>query len=77
MKLFITKQRSTVFLLLILLILFGASNIGYGQADENRAPVLNEGDSATRTVAENTPAGTNIGAPFTATYIDLFAASGR
>ena len=70
MKLFIRKQRSTVFFLLTLLILFGTSNTGYTQADENRAPVFNEGARATRTVAENTPADTNIGAPFTATDPD-------
>ena len=51
-------------------MLFGTSKIGYVQANENRAPVFNEGARATRTVAENTPASTNIGAPFTATDPD-------
>ena len=70
MKLFVRKQKSSVFFLLTLLMLFGTSKIGYVQANENRAPVFNEGTRATRTVAENTAAGTNIGAPFTATDPD-------
>ena len=37
---------------------------------ENRAPVFTEGNSATRTVAENTTAGTNIGNALTATDPD-------
>ena len=73
MKRFITKQKSTVFFLFTLLILFGASHTGYGQAidrpleDANGAPVFSEGESTTRSVAENTPAGTNIGAAISAT----------
>ncbi len=38
--------------------------------DENRAPVFTEGNTATRTVAENTPAGTNIGTAIAATDAD-------
>ncbi|MDE0638286.1 MAG: cadherin domain-containing protein, partial [Candidatus Poribacteria bacterium] len=38
--------------------------------DENRAPVFTDGNSATRTVAENTTAGTNIGNAITATDLD-------
>ena len=38
--------------------------------DENRAPVFTEGESTTRSIAENTAAGTNIGAPITATDDD-------
>ena len=38
--------------------------------DENRAPVFTEGDSATRAIAENTAAGTNIGTAITATDAD-------
>ena len=38
--------------------------------DENRAPVFTEGNTATRTVAENTPAGTNIGTAIAATDPD-------
>ncbi len=34
--------------------------------DENRAPVFTEGSGTTRAVAENTPAGVNIGAPVSA-----------
>ena len=36
----------------------------------NSAPAFNEGDSATRSVAENTAAGTGIGSPVTATDTD-------
>ena len=38
--------------------------------DENRAPVFTDGESTTRTVAENTVAGTNIGAAVAATDAD-------
>ena len=38
--------------------------------DENRAPAFTEGESATRTVVENTVAGTNIGTPIAATDAD-------
>ena len=34
--------------------------------DENRAPIFTEGSGTTRAVAENTPAGVNIGAPVSA-----------
>ena len=67
MKRFIRKQKSTLFFLFAILILFGTSQTGYG----NNAPVFSEGARATRDVAENTPAGTNIGAPFTATDPDI------
>ena len=38
--------------------------------DENRAPEFTEGDSTTRSVAENTAADTNIGTAITATDAD-------
>ena len=38
--------------------------------DANKAPVFDEGVSATREVAENSPAGTNVGTPLTATDPD-------
>ncbi len=38
--------------------------------DANKAPVFIEGGSATREVAENSPAGTNVGTPLTATDPD-------
>ena len=38
--------------------------------DENRAPLFTEGDSTTRTVAENTPAAVNIGTAAAATDAD-------
>ena len=37
---------------------------------ENRAPVFTDGDSTTRSVAENTASGTNIGSPIAATDAD-------
>ena len=40
---------------------------GGGGAPANRAPEFMEGDRTTRSVAENTPAGTNIGEPVAAT----------
>ena len=39
-------------------------------APPNNAPVFSEGASATRSVAENAPAGTNVGSPVTATDSD-------
>ena len=47
-----------------------AVTINVTDVDENRAPVFSEGSSATRTVAENTPASINIGAPVAATDAD-------
>ena len=38
--------------------------------EANKAPVFDEGVSATREVAENSPAGTNVGTPLTATDPD-------
>ncbi|RKU32418.1 hypothetical protein C6496_24015 [Candidatus Poribacteria bacterium] len=73
MKRFIARQKSTVFFFLTLLILFSTSHTGYGQAgdppltDANSAPVFNEDESTTRTVAENTASSENIGTAFTAT----------
>jgi len=37
---------------------------------ENNAPVFTEGDSTERSIAENTPVGTNIGSPISATDLD-------
>ena len=47
-----------------------AVTINVTDVHENRAPVFTEGNSATRTVAENTEAGTNIGDAITATDPD-------
>ncbi len=44
--------------------------IGVTDVKENNAPVFREGSSTTRTIAENTPAGKNIGAPVIATDED-------
>ncbi len=41
-----------------------------GELDDNAAPVFNEGTSTTRTVAENTKSGQNIGSAVTATDDD-------
>ncbi len=41
--------------------------INVTNVDENRAPVFTDGNSTTRSVAENTDAGTNIGTPVAAT----------
>ena len=43
---------------------------GGGGAPANRAPTFDEGESASRSVAENTPPGTAIGKPVTATDRD-------
>ncbi len=44
--------------------------INVTDVNENNAPVFVEGSNTTRSVAENTPAGTNIGTPVTATDED-------
>jgi hypothetical protein len=44
--------------------------INISSVDENNPPVFTEGESTTRVIAENTAAGTNIGAPITATDAD-------
>ena len=44
----------------------GGGGGGGGGAPANRAPEFTEGDRTTRSVAENTPAGANIGDPVTA-----------
>ena len=44
--------------------------LGIALGIPNNAPVFTEGDSTTRTVAENTPSGTPIGAPISATDAD-------
>ena len=41
-----------------------------GDPKVNHAPIFTEGSSTTRSIAENTPAGRNIGAPVTATDLD-------
>ena len=44
--------------------------INITDVDENRAPVFTAGSGTTRSVAENTPAGVNIGGPVSATDAD-------
>ena len=41
-----------------------------GDPNVNNAPIFREGSSTTRSIAENTPAGKNIGSPITATDAD-------
>ncbi|MDE0400344.1 MAG: cadherin domain-containing protein, partial [Candidatus Poribacteria bacterium] len=41
-----------------------------GDPKVNHAPIFTEGSSTTRSIAENTPAGKNIGSPVTATDLD-------
>ena len=41
-----------------------------GDPKVNHAPIFTEGSSTTRSIAENTPAGRNIGGPVTATDLD-------
>ena len=41
-----------------------------GDPNVNHAPIFTEGSSTTRSIAENTPAGRNIGGPVTATDLD-------
>ncbi len=45
-------------------------NVNVTDVDENRAPVFTEGDSTTRSIAENTDSGTNIGEAVAATDAD-------
>ncbi len=44
--------------------------ISVTDVDENRPPVFTEGQSTTRSIAENTDSGTNIGSPISATDAD-------
>ena len=68
MKLLFENKRYIVPIFLTIFIVFCTPLSSY--ADENSAPVFTEGARATRTVAENTASGTNIGAAFTATDPD-------
>ena len=47
-----------------------AVTINVTDVDENRAPVFSEGSNTTRSVAEKTPSGQDIGTPVTATDAD-------
>ncbi|MDE0017114.1 MAG: cadherin domain-containing protein [Candidatus Poribacteria bacterium] len=66
MKLLFENKRSIVPIFLTVFITFFGQNFAYG----NNIPVFTDGKSATRTIAENTAAGTNIGAPIAATDAD-------
>ena len=62
------NKRYILSVFLTILMVFGTHISGY--ADENSAPVFSEDESTTRSVAENTAAGKNIGTAFTATDAD-------
>ena len=66
MKQLFAKKRYIISALLTLLMVFCISMSGYA----NVTPVFTDGDSTTRTVAENTTSGTNIGDPVAATDAD-------
>ena len=68
LKLLSETKRYILLITLTIFIVF-CTHIS-SDADENRKPVFSEGARATRTVAENTAPGTNIGAAFTATDPD-------
>ena len=68
MKLLLENKRCILLISLTIFIVFCAHISSY--ADENSAPVFVDGNRATRSVAENTPTGTNIGAPVAATDAD-------
>ena len=65
-KLLSENKRAIVPIFLTVLITFFGQNFAYS----NNAPVFTDGTSATRTIAENTAAGVNIGAPIAATDAD-------
>ena len=68
MKLLFKNKRYILPIFLTTLMVLGTHILGY--ADENNAPVFTERGRATRSIAENTPAGVNIGAPVAATDAD-------
>ena len=68
MKLLFENKRCIVSIFLTSLMVFCTLISGY--ADENSAPVFIDGNRATRTIAENTAAGVNIGKPIAATDAD-------
>ncbi|MYA71974.1 leucine-rich repeat protein, partial [Candidatus Poribacteria bacterium] len=65
-KLLSENRRYIVSIFLTILMVFCTSMSSYA----NTIPVFTDGDSATRTIAENTAAGVNIGAPIAATDAD-------
>ena len=68
MKLLFEKKRDILSIFLTISMVFCTYISGY--ADENNAPVFKERGRATRAIAENTPAGVNIGTPVAATDAD-------
>ena len=68
MKLLFEKKRDILSIFLTILMVFCAYTSGY--AEENSAPAFIDGARAIRSIAENTPAGVNIGAPVAATDAD-------
>ena len=70
MKTRIKDEKYVVAIFLTILITFCGQHLADAENPENSAPVFIDGNRATRSVAENTPAGTNIGAPVAATDAD-------
>ena len=66
MKLLFKNKRYIVSIFLAILMVFCTSMSGYA----NIIPVFTDGDSTTRTIAENTASGTNIGTAVAATDAD-------
>ena len=66
MKLLFENKRYIVSIFLTILITFCAQNLAYG----NEAPNFTDGDSTTRSIAENIAADTNIGTAVAATDAD-------
>ena len=66
MKLLFENKRYIVSIFLTILMVFCTSMSGYA----NIIPVFTDGDSTTRTIAENTASGTNIGTAVAATDAD-------
>ncbi len=62
------NKKYIVSIFLTAFIIFCTHILGY--ADENSAPVFIDGNRTIRSIAENTPAGVNIGAPVAATDAD-------
>ena len=65
-KLYVRKN-AVLFLFAMIILLYGGQGISYAQ---NNAPVFTDGDSTTRSIAENTDAGQNIGTAIAATDVD-------
>ena len=71
MKTLIGNKKSVVSIFVTILIAFGAAlPLEVISAPSNSAPVFTDGTSTTRTIAENTASGINIGTPVSATDVN-------